>query len=79
MTQSQVIKYCLTKFGAFLDYPFGPDFTIVKVKSLHGPARIFAQIFTLKGEEKATFNCDMATGEFYRSLYPGIEIGRAHD
>ena len=71
MTQDEIIKYCLLKPGAFLDYPFGPDSTIIKVKSAHSAARIFAQIFTLKGEEKATFNCDMLAGEFYRSLYPG--------
>ena len=71
MTQDEIIRYCLLKPGAFLDYPFGPDVTIVKVKSQNSAARIFAQLFTLQGEEKATFNCDMMTGDFYRSLYPG--------
>ncbi len=71
MTQNEIINYCLLKPGAFIDYPFGPDSTIIKVKSTHSAARIFAQIFTLRDEEKATFNCDMMMGEFFRSLYSG--------
>lgn len=71
MTTQQIIKVCLKFPGAFLDYPFGPDVTIVKVKSAKSQARIFAQLFELNGEPKATFNCDRLTGEFYRSLYPG--------
>ena len=72
MTQDEIINYCLLKPGAFLDYPFGPESTIIKVKSTHSPARIFAQFFTLKGDKKATFKCDVITGELFRSLYPGI-------
>lgn len=71
MTHDEIIQYCLSKPGAFLDYPFGPDVMVVKVKSLHSAPRIFAQVFNLKGETKATFNCDMMTGEFYRNVYPG--------
>lgn len=67
MTANEIIDYCLRKPGAYLDYPFGPDATIVKVKK-----RIFAQLFTLKGEPMATFNCDAMTGDFYRNMYPGI-------
>ena len=70
MTHNEIITYCLTKNGAYLDYPFGPDVSIVKVRSGDGPARIFAQAFMLKGEPKATFNCDAMTGDFYRTLYP---------
>lgn len=70
MTQEDIILYCLAKPGAFLDYPFGPDVTVVKVKSENSPARIFAQIFILHGEDVATFNCDRMTGEFYRTVYP---------
>jgi predicted DNA-binding protein (MmcQ/YjbR family) len=48
-----------------LEFPFGPDVTIIKVRK-----RIFAQVFYLKGKPMATFNCDMMTGEFYRDIYP---------
>lgn len=70
MTHNQIIDYCLTKPGAFIDFPFGIDVPVVKVKSENSPARIFAQVFTLKGEKKATFNCDARARMFYRSLYP---------
>ena len=72
MTHAEIIEYCLIKPGAFLSYPFGPEVTIVKVKSANSSARIFAQLFHLNGEAKATFNCDMETGEFYRTVYPGV-------
>ena len=55
-----------------MDFPFGPDVFIAKVKASRGGARIFAQVFMLKGEPCATFNCDMLTGELYRAAYPGV-------
>ena len=64
---SDIIEYCLTKNGAYIDHPFGPDSLVIKVKG-----RIFAQLFTLNGEKMATFNCDAAQGQYYRMLYPGI-------
>jgi len=67
----RIIDYSLSKPGAYLDFPFGPDVLIVKVKASQGPGRIFAQVFMLKGEPCATFNCDMPTGELYRAAYPG--------
>ena len=71
MTQQKIIEYCLAKTGAYIDYPFGPEVTIIKVKSpSQNTGRIFAQIFELKGEPFATFNCDRITGEFYRQTYP---------
>ena len=72
MTQQEIVDICLALPGAYLDYPFGPDAAICKLKAPSMEAgRIFAQVFTLKGEPTATFNCDRETGEFYRQLYPG--------
>lgn len=73
MTPGEVIAYCLKKPGAYLDYPFGPESTIVKVQK-----RIFAQIFTLKGQDSLTLNCDRMNGEFYRTLYPEIVVRGYH-
>lgn len=73
MTADELIKYCLTKSGAYIDHPFGPDSTIIKVEK-----KIFAQFFVLKGKETATFNCDMMTGEFYRHLYPNVVVRGYH-
>ena len=72
MTLSEIEAYCLTKTGAYLDFPFGPDVTIIKVKApSQVKGRIFAQLFMLRGEPKVTLSCDMMTGEFYRAVYPG--------
>jgi predicted DNA-binding protein (MmcQ/YjbR family) len=71
MTLSEIEAICLKKPGAYLDWPFGPEHSVVKVKApSQEKGRIFAQPFTLRGEPKVTLNCDMMTGEFYRSLYP---------
>lgn len=73
MTHEQLLAYCLKKPGAYIDHPFGPDSTIVKVER-----RIFAQLFQLKGQDKVTLNCDMMTGQFYRQLYPGVIVRGYH-
>ena len=79
MTHQQILDYCLTKPGAYIDHPFGPDSTIVKVKAPSQSAgRIFAQLFTLRDDPKATFNCDRMTGEFYRDIYPGAVVRGWH-
>jgi len=72
MTHAEILSICLAKPGAYEDHPFGPASTIIKVKALpQEKGRIFAQLFELRGEPKATFNCSRATGEFYRAIYPG--------
>ena len=72
MTLNEIETYCLTKPGAYLDWPFGPEFSVVKVKAPSmEKGRIFAQPFILRGESKVTLNCDMMTGELYRAIYPG--------
>lgn len=57
----------MEKPGAYEDYPFGPDVTIIKVEK-----KIFAQIFRRNGQDFATLNCNASAGQFYRQLYPGI-------
>lgn len=79
MTPQEVIRLCLAKKGAYLDYPFGPDAVIVKVgKTEERPGRIFAQVFPLKGRDFMTLNCDRMTGEFYRQLFPGVIVRGYH-
>lgn len=73
MKTEEIISYCLKKNGAYIDHPFGPESTIIKVEK-----KIFAQFFTLKGTESVTFNCDAMTGEFYRSLFPGVVVRGYH-
>ena len=65
MPHSSLLEYCLQKPGAYVDHPFGPDSTIVKVCG-----KIFAQLFFLHGVPMMTVNYDAAVGEIFRHLYP---------
>lgn len=65
MTHEEILQYCLQKKGAYEDFPFGPDWTIVKVRK-----KIFAQLFHLKDEPMLTVNGDMLTNDFFRQLFP---------
>ena len=72
MTHSQLKTHCLAKPGAYLEYTFGPDVEIIKVKApSQEKGMIFAMLFNLRGEPKITLKCDMQHGEFYRSIFPG--------
>lgn len=73
MTIDQLIAYCLQKPGAYIDHPFGPESTVLKVEK-----RIFAQCFVLKGQDSATLNCDRMTGQFYRDMLPGVIVRGYH-
>ena len=72
MTPQEIVDICLALPGTYLDYPFGPDSAVCKVKAPSmEKGRIFAIAFALRGEPLASFNCDAPTGEFYRQVYPG--------
>ena len=72
MTFQQIIDYCMTKRGAYLDYPFSPIYPVVKVRApSQEKGRIFAQSFMLRGEPMVTLNCTPETAEIYRHVYPG--------
>jgi len=73
MTTRDFIKYCLSKKGAYEDYPFGLDIIVIKVAG-----KIFAQFFQLNGKDTATFNADRLTSEFYRKQYPDIVVRGWH-
>ena len=73
MTYSELLNYCLSKKGAYIDHPFGPESDIIKVEG-----KIFAQLFVLKGIETATLNCERMTGDFYRQMFPGIIVRGYH-
>ena len=73
MTYSDLLDFCLSKPGAYIDHPFGPESDIIKVEG-----KIFAQLFILNGKETATLNCERMTGEFYRKLYPGVIVRGYH-
>lgn len=73
MTINQGINYCLHKPGAYIDHPFGPESTMIKVEK-----KIFAQFFILRGVESVTLNCEKMQGDFYRQLFPGVVVRGYH-
>ncbi|KNY29439.1 GCN5-related N-acetyltransferase [Pseudobacteroides cellulosolvens ATCC 35603 = DSM 2933] len=73
MTMDEIINYCLSKPGAYIDFPFGSIPICVKVQK-----RLFAQMYPHKDDCKITLNCDRMTGEFYRNSYPDTVVRGYH-
>jgi len=73
MTADEIIDYCLSKPGAYVDFPFGFIPVCVKVKK-----RLFAQLYPHEDDYKITLNCDRLAGEFYRDLYPKTVVRGYH-
>ncbi|NLO39898.1 MAG: MmcQ/YjbR family DNA-binding protein [Ruminiclostridium sp.] len=65
MTSEEILNYCLSKLGAYIDFPFGDIPICVKVGK-----RLFAQLYPKPADFKLTLNCDRVVGELYRNLYP---------
>jgi predicted DNA-binding protein (MmcQ/YjbR family) len=72
-TVKTLLDHCLTKPGAYIDFPFGNIPVCVKVGK-----RLFAQIYPNADDCKITLNCDAMSGEFFRSLYPGTVVRGYH-
>lgn len=67
------MQYCLTKDRAYLDFPFGDGYPIVKLKSKDGKtARIFAEFYNLDGRDIMTFSTDADTALTLRMEYPDV-------
>lgn len=62
MSTKELLEYCLAKDGAYLDYPFGEGYPVVKIKSnKNAKSRIFAEFYMLNGREIFTFSTDADT------------------
>lgn len=68
----RLVDYCLSKPGAYVDFPFGETPICVKAGG-----RLFAQVYPNK-DRKITLNCDAMTGEFFRSMYPETVVRGYH-
>ena len=53
MTTQKVTEYCLSKPGAALDYPFGPEPAVFKVGG-----KVFATIYQKNGTTRFGMKCD---------------------
>lgn len=65
----KLMEYSLSKDGAYLDMPFGGDYSVIKLKK-GDKNRIFAEIFELNEQLKLTFSTDETTAELLRMTYP---------
>ncbi|MDE5755703.1 MAG: MmcQ/YjbR family DNA-binding protein [Clostridia bacterium] len=72
MSTKELLEYCLAKDGAYIDYPFGEGYPVVKVRSAQkDKARIFAEFYTLSGKEIFTFSTDADTALTLRMEFDG--------
>lgn len=79
MKGKDVIEYCLTKKGAYLDFPFGDGYAVVKIRT--SPSRngyIFAEVFERNGEEKFTFSTSADDAAFLREGLDGAVVRGWH-
>ncbi len=73
MITDEIIDYCLSKSGAYIDFPFGEMPICLKVGG-----RLFAQIYPKPDDIKITLNCDRMTGSVFRNKYPGTVVRGYH-
>ena len=78
MDSKNLLAYCLTKPGAFEDYPFGPDTIVVKLSS-----KLFALLSRQNGQEILSLKCDPEYAEILRRHYentiiPGYHLNKRH-
>jgi predicted DNA-binding protein (MmcQ/YjbR family) len=77
MDSKKLFSYCLTKTGAFEDYPFGPDVIVIKVA-----AKIFALLSNRDGVVNLSLKCNPELSEVlrseYKSIIPGYHLNKRH-
>jgi predicted DNA-binding protein (MmcQ/YjbR family) len=70
MTAQKLTEYCLSKLGAVLDYPFGPDPPVFKAGG-----KMFAWIGEGDGVTRIALKCEPMLADFLRQQYPAIQPG----
>lgn len=73
MTVDEIRKYCLNKYKATEDYPFGDVPICYKLGG-----KIFAQVYPLDFDYKITLKCTADVGDFYRMRFPGKVVRGYH-
>lgn len=79
MDNKDLLEYCLGKKGAYLDFPFGDWYAVVKIRTSekrHG--YIFAEFFEQNGEEKFTFSTSAEDAEYLREAFPSTIVRGWH-
>lgn len=73
MKLEEIKEYCLNKWKAYEDHPFGDIPICYKLNK-----KIFAQIYPNREDYKITLKCTMDAGQFYRQAYPGVVVRGYH-
>jgi predicted DNA-binding protein (MmcQ/YjbR family) len=77
MDSKKYFTYCLSKMGAFEDYPFGPDVIVIKVAK-----KMFALLSTRNGVINLSLKCNPELAEIlrseYKSIIPGYHLNKRH-
>lgn len=77
MDGKELTNYCLSKKGAYEDFPFGPDVLVIKVSS-----KMFALISGRGNKLNISLKCDPFLAEDLRTKYssvtPGYHLSKKH-
>lgn len=73
MINKQITAYCLSKTGAYEDYPFGEIPICYKVCG-----KLFLQLYPMPDNNKITVSCELMLADFYRQQYPGVVVPGYH-
>lgn len=73
MQLTDIKAYCLNKWKAYEDYPFGDIPICYKLNK-----KVFAQIYPKPEDYKITLKCSADFGQFYRQVYPNVVVRGYH-
>ena len=77
MNKKLLVSHCLTKKGSYEDYPFGPEFLVMKVGS-----KMFALISERDDKLNISLKCEPFLAEIMRRQYaavtPGYHLNKKH-
>ncbi|MBE5922161.1 MAG: MmcQ/YjbR family DNA-binding protein [Lachnospiraceae bacterium] len=73
MKVEEIKQYCLNKYKAYEECPFGDVPICYKLNN-----KIFAQLYPYPHDFKITLKCTADAGQFYRMVYPGKVVRGYH-
>lgn len=73
MQLEEIKEYCIHKWKAYEDHPFGDIPICYKLNK-----KVFAQIYPKKEDYKVTLKCSADFGQFYRQVYPEVVVRGYH-
>lgn len=73
MKPEEIKAYCLNKWKATEEYPFGDTPICYKLNG-----KIFAQLYPNPGDYKISLKCTADAGQFFRQVYPGVVVRGYH-